>query len=135
MNKVVLNQTFTDMDGNVVGKELTAFILKSDEKTFITLEDGSRAMTSYIDDNKELTLKRVICRSLLANKKDMDQTEKSKRFSLWRKVDASETDVELSLKERTRIVKAVWQVEGVIIAGQAEEYMEDNQEESQDVNE
>jgi len=128
--KVKTNQTFKDLDGNIVGQIYEGPVLKEGTTDEFVMS-GDRPAITVIDRgaDKALTLKQVVCQALMTKEvKDnkpveLTEAERWTNFQLTRKIQ-DKSEVDLTPSEIVLILKRVHLFRPDYIYGQVREMLQ-----------
>lgn len=132
MAKIDITKTFLDLDGNIIGQVIEVPVAKENDLTSFVLGEDDKPKIVRIDKGKEhaLTLRRCICLSLMNQEmedgkpKVITEDETWQKCLITKKVQDAKTEVDLSPKDVTLILKLIHKFQPSLVYGQAREILD-----------
>ncbi len=131
--KIDLTQSLLYPDGKKIGLDKECFILEADKITLAKDEKGNFETLTIEDKENELTLKRVLIRSLISDFPlipggTLSGDEKAERGGFFFRISQSNGEIDLTMADAVKIQKVVQACEGTLIGYQACKMLEKKDE-------
>lgn len=126
MVNINIDQKIKDQNGKVLGEKMTVMVIRENSDEVVMNDKGVPLLAEVTKPEYSKTLKDVITESLLFEKPNSQLTpeDKSKRYSLWYRVNKEEKSIDLSAEEILLIKECIANLQPILIMGQCHDYLE-----------